>query len=116
MVLLGAGGAGVAVGYGALRYGAAHLDIVDQDADRAAAVAARLGSLVGDDRVSSTTDLAAALAAAGGLIQATPVGMDAHPGLPLDPPCCDRTSGSPTSSTSRSRPSSSTGRARPAVG
>ncbi len=85
MVLLGAGGAGVAVGYGALRYGAAHLDIVDQDGDRAAAVAARLGALVGADRVSSTTDLAAALRDAGGLIQATPVGMDAHPGLPLDP-------------------------------
>ena len=85
MVLLGAGGAGVAVGYGALRYGAGHLDIVDQDADRAEAVATRLGALVGPDRVSSTTDLPAALAAAGGLIQATPVGMDAHPGLPLDP-------------------------------
>lgn len=85
MVLLGAGGAGVAVGYGALRYGAAHLHIVDQDADRAAAVAARLGGLVGPDRVSSTGDLAAALQGAGGLIQATPVGMDAHPGVPLDP-------------------------------
>jgi quinate/shikimate dehydrogenase (NAD+) len=85
MVLLGAGGAGVAVGYGALRYGAAHLDIVDQDADRAAAVADRLGSLVGRERVASTTDLEGALSTAGGLIQATPVGMDAHPGLPLDP-------------------------------
>jgi shikimate dehydrogenase len=85
MVLLGAGGAGVAVGYGALRYGAAHLEIVDQDVERAAAVAARLGALVGRDRVSSTTDLAGALRGAGGLIQATPVGMDAHPGLPFDP-------------------------------
>jgi shikimate dehydrogenase len=85
MVLLGAGGAGVAVGYGALRYGAAHLDIVDQDADRAATVAARLGSLVGTHRVAATSDLERALARAGGLIQATPVGMDAHPGLPVDP-------------------------------
>ena len=85
MVLRGAGGAGVAVGYGALRYGAAHLDIVDQDVARAAAVADRLGSLVGSDRVSATDDLEGALARAGGLIQATPVGMDAHPGLPLDP-------------------------------
>jgi shikimate dehydrogenase len=85
MVLLGAGGAGVAVGYGALRYGAAHLDIVDQDADRAAAVAARLGSLVGTHRVAATSDLERALRGAGGLIQATPVGMDAHPGLPVDP-------------------------------
>ena len=85
MVLLGAGGAGVAVGYGALRYGAAHLDIVDQDADRAAAVAARLGSLVGTHRVAATSDLERALGGAGGLIKATPVGMDAHPGLPVDP-------------------------------
>lgn len=85
MVLLGAGGAGVAVGYGALRYGAAHLDIVDQDADRAAEVAARLGSLVGSHRVAATVDLEGALDRAGGLIQATPVGMDAHPGLPVDP-------------------------------
>ena len=85
MVLLGAGGAGVAVGYGALRYGAAHLDIVDQDADRAAAVAARLGSLVGTHSVAATSDLERALRGAGGLIQATPVGMDAHPGLPVDP-------------------------------
>ena len=85
MVLLGAGGAGVAVGYGALRYGAAHLDIVDQDADRAAAVAARLGSLVGTHRVAATSDLERALRGAGGLIKATPVGMDAHPGLPVDP-------------------------------
>jgi shikimate dehydrogenase len=85
MVLLGAGGAGVAVGYGALRYGAAHLDIVDQDVARAAAVAERLGSLVGPERVAATDDLEGALGRAGGLIQATPVGMDAHPGLPLDP-------------------------------
>ena len=85
MVLLGAGGAGVAVGYGALRYGAAHLDIVDQDVARAAAVAERLGSLVGPERVAATDDLEGALGRAGGLIQATPVGMDAHPGQPLAP-------------------------------
>jgi shikimate dehydrogenase len=85
MVLLGAGGAGVAVGYGALRYGAAHLDVVDQDVARAEAVANRLGSLVGPQRVSATDDLESALGRAGGLIQATPVGMDAHPGVPVDP-------------------------------
>jgi shikimate dehydrogenase len=33
--------------------------------------------------VAAATDLDAALAAAGGLIQATPVGMDGHPGMPL---------------------------------
>lgn len=83
MVLLGAGGAGVAVGYGALRSGAAHLAVVDQEADRAAAVVERLSGLAGPHRVSVATDLPAALADAGGLIQATPVGMDGHPGLPL---------------------------------
>ena len=83
VVLLGAGGAGVAVGYGALRSGVPHLAVVDQDPGRAAAVAERLGSLCGPERVSVSTDLAASLAEAGGLIQATPVGMDGHPGMPL---------------------------------
>ncbi len=83
VVLLGAGGAGVAVGYGALRSGVPHVTVVDQDADRAAAVAARLGDLCGAERVSVGADLAEALADAGGLIQATPVGMDGHPGMPL---------------------------------
>lgn len=83
MVLLGAGGAGVAVGYGALRSGAAHLDVVDQDPGKAAAVVDRLATLVGDDRVSVSTDLESSLRKAGGLIQATPVGMDGHPGMPL---------------------------------
>jgi shikimate dehydrogenase len=35
------------------------------------------------DRVAAITDLSAAMAAADGLIQATPVGMLGHPGLPL---------------------------------
>ncbi|MEP6631070.1 MAG: shikimate dehydrogenase, partial [Lapillicoccus sp.] len=83
VVLLGAGGAGVAVGYGALRSGVPHLAVVDQDLSRASAVAERLGSLCGPERVSVSTDLAASLAEAGGLIQATPVGMDGHPGMPL---------------------------------
>lgn len=83
MVLLGAGGAGVAVGYGALRSGAAHLDVVDRDPERARMVAERLASLVGRDRVRATEDLEGALAQAGGLIQATPVGMDGHPGMPV---------------------------------
>src|SRR5690349_20799351 len=85
MVLLGAGGAGVAVGYGALRYGAAHLDIVDQDVARAAAVADRLGALVGSDRVTATDDLEGSISRAGRLVQATPGGIDAHPGLPVGP-------------------------------
>lgn len=83
VVLLGAGGAGVAVGYGALRSGVPHVTVVDQDLERATAVAERLGDLCGPERVDVGADLEAALADAGGLIQATPVGMDGHPGMPL---------------------------------
>lgn len=83
MVLLGAGGAGVAVGYAVLELGAAHLWIVDQDLGRADEVCQRLGALAGSDRVTATTDVAGALADAGGLIQATPVGMEGHPGMPV---------------------------------
>ena len=103
MVLLRCGRSGVAVGYGALRYGAAHLDIVDQDVDQAAAVAARLGALIGRTG-SPRRRPGARLWSRGGLIQATLVGMDAHPGLPSTRRCCGRTSGWPTSSTSRWRP------------
>ena len=83
VVLLGAGGAGVAVGYGALRGGVPHLTVVDRDLDRATAVADRLGALCGAHRVTMSTDIEGSLAQAGGLIQATPVGMDGQPGMPL---------------------------------
>ncbi len=83
VVLVGAGGAGAAVGYGLLEQGAAHVDVVDTDADRADACVVRLAKRYGDDRVRATTDLERALAAADGLVNATPVGMVGHPGLPV---------------------------------
>ena len=42
VVLVGAGGAGVAVGYGLLRQGAEHVAVLDTDADRADACVVRL--------------------------------------------------------------------------
>jgi shikimate dehydrogenase len=75
VVLLGAGGAGSAVGLAALRLGAERLTIVDVDREQAQACADRLGVEVG------TVD---SVRAADGLIHATPTGMEAHPGLPLD--------------------------------
>ena len=39
----------------------------------------------GPGRARPVADRAAAIAAADGLINATPIGMDTHPGLPLDP-------------------------------
>ena len=84
VVLVGAGGAGSAVGYAALGLGAGELAIFDVDASRAAALAAALQANFFDRSVAPTRDLKAALRSATGLIQATPVGMAGHPGMPLD--------------------------------
>jgi len=81
VVLVGAGGAGVAVGYGLLEQGAEHVAIIDADADRADAAAVRLAKRFGDERVSAVRDLERALAEARGLVNATPVGMLGHPGM-----------------------------------
>jgi shikimate dehydrogenase len=83
VVLLGAGGAGSACADAVLRLGAAKLLVVDQDSSRALALTARLNKHFGDGRVSASTDVAAALGGATGLIQATPVGMAKMPGMPL---------------------------------
>jgi shikimate dehydrogenase len=83
VVLLGAGGAGSACADAVLRLGAERLVIVDQEPARAAALAERLNRHF-PGRSGTAPDAAAALGQASGLIQATPVGMAAHPGMPLD--------------------------------
>jgi shikimate dehydrogenase len=82
-VLLGAGGAGSAIADAALRMGVAQLTVVDIDAARIEALAAKLNEQHGAGRVSASTDIAAALEGASGLIHATPTGMVSVPGLPL---------------------------------
>ncbi len=82
-VLVGAGGAGAAVGYALLDQGAAHVSIVDVDREKALDCATRLAKRYGDDRVTATPDLAGALAEAQGLVNATPTGMTGHGGLPV---------------------------------
>jgi shikimate dehydrogenase len=78
VVLLGAGGAGTAVAFAALRLGVTRLTVVDVDPERADACVRRLRS----ERVAvGTLD---SLADSDGLIQATPTGMEGHPGMPLD--------------------------------
>lgn len=79
-VVVGAGGAGVAVGYGLLEQGAEHVAVLDSDPERAEACAIRLAKRYGDDRVTPVTDLARALEGAQGVVNATPVGMHGHPG------------------------------------
>ncbi|HZS07521.1 MAG TPA: shikimate dehydrogenase [Blastocatellia bacterium] len=83
VVLLGAGGAGAAVAYAALTLGAGRLAIHDVDGARAAMLADRLCARLGDKRAAVVAELAAEMAGADGLIQATPVGMLGYPGLPL---------------------------------
>lgn len=83
VVQLGAGGAGAAVAHAILTLGAESLTLHDADHDRASGLATRLNQRFGDNRVVVANDVAAALAAADGLIQATPIGMQGHPGLPV---------------------------------
>jgi shikimate dehydrogenase len=85
VVLLGAGGAGAAVAHALVRLGVAHLVVADADPVRAESLAAALASGLG----ASTSAAAAgavgeALRRADGLVHATPTGMAAHPGSPVD--------------------------------
>src|SRR5690606_20338904 len=82
VALIGAGGAGAAVAHALLSLGAKELFILDKDGGRAEALAARMASSFGA-RVCAEADPARALAAADGLVNATPVGMAKYPGLPV---------------------------------
>jgi shikimate dehydrogenase len=86
VVLLGAGGAGAAVAHALLTLGTRRLTVLDMDGRRAGELAASLGGRFGADRAESGDlgGLPAALERADGLVHATPTGMAAHPGLPLD--------------------------------
>jgi len=83
VVLLGGGGAGSAIADAALRLGVQQLTVVDVDAQRTQALADKLNAQHGGARVVASTDIAAALGHATGLVHATPTGMAKSPGLPL---------------------------------
>jgi len=85
VLLLGAGGAGTAVAHALVRLGARRVQVFDPDASRAAALVGSVeaSGTDADVRPVAEADLAAVLAAASGLVNATPVGMAAHPGTPL---------------------------------
>lgn len=78
VVLMGAGGAGSAVAYGMLDLGVSRLTIFDVDPGRVGALVTRMGELFGAERVAAGADLAAALASADGVINATTFGMTGH--------------------------------------
>jgi shikimate dehydrogenase len=87
VVLLGAGGAGAAVGHALLDLGTEHLTVVDLDVDRAATLAGQLAGRHTDARVDASAfdKLSVLLPASDGVVHCTPTGMLEHPGTPFDP-------------------------------
>ena len=83
VVQLGCGGAGAAVAHAMMRLGAGSLVLVDAAPERARALASRLRAAFGDDCAWVSTDLAASLLQASGIVNATPVGMRSHLGTPI---------------------------------
>jgi shikimate dehydrogenase len=67
-----------------MELGTRRLTIFDQDAARAEHLAEKLSHQFPGTRVEAGRDLAASMHTANGLVHATPTGMAAHPGLPLD--------------------------------
>jgi shikimate dehydrogenase len=83
VVLVGAGGAGAAVGYAMLELGTTKLTVHDRESERIAALVDRLSSQFPDRTISRCDSLESALATADGLVHATPTGMRKHPGMPV---------------------------------
>ncbi|OHV82931.1 shikimate dehydrogenase [Rhizobium sp. LCM 4573] len=82
-VQLGAGGAGVATAYAILTLGMKHLTVVDRELERAEQLAESMSGLFPEASVHASSDIAAAMAKAAGIIHATPTGMAKYPGLPM---------------------------------
>lgn len=85
VVQLGAGGGGAACAHALLSLGTGHLTVVDPDLDRRGLLAETLSLHFDTERiaVAAPAELPAAIDPAAGLVNASPVGMHRHPGLPL---------------------------------
>lgn len=90
VVLIGAGGAGAAVGDALARQGADRLAVVDREEARAITLAEDLAVRHGTSTSASGPDrLPVLLGTATGVVHCTPTGMANHPGLPFDPALLD---------------------------
>jgi shikimate dehydrogenase len=86
VIQFGAGGAGAAVAHALVEAGAGHVAIVDADRDKADSLALSLSTATGAAvNGVGLDDIGTVLASANGIVNATPVGMDKHPGTPFDP-------------------------------
>ena len=83
VVQMGAGGAGAAVAHALLIEGVKQLTIFDVDIARAQALADNLNKHFPGNPAQAGTDLPAAMAAADGLVNTTPMGMAKLPGMPV---------------------------------
>jgi shikimate dehydrogenase len=83
VVQVGAGGAGAATAYAMLNMGTKHLILVDSTPSRAESLARNLSQFFDTSRLALAGDAADVLQRAQGLVQATPIGMREHPGLPV---------------------------------
>lgn len=86
VALIGAGGVGRAMAFGLLALGANELRVVDLDQARADGLAAALTAAYPKARVTAGTSAATALAGAVGVVNATPVGTYACPGMSVPEP------------------------------
>lgn len=83
VVLIGAGGAGRAVAFALMDLGAGTLVLHDLDLARATALAAAVVKHYGAARCRIAGDLERDIAAADGIVNATPIGMSGFPGNPV---------------------------------
>lgn len=84
-VLLGAGGGGAAVAMALASLSIPQLTIVDRESDRAARLAEQVSRATGVlARPATPRDIPELLGMAEAVVNATPVGMAAHPGSPID--------------------------------
>jgi shikimate dehydrogenase len=86
VVQIGCGGAGAATAYALLTQGTRRLDLFDSEPLRAAELAARMRTHFPGQTIAtlSPEELATAIAAATGIVHATPMGMLHHPGVAFD--------------------------------
>ncbi|MDG3039686.1 shikimate dehydrogenase [Roseicyclus marinus] len=85
VLLLGAGGAGMAVGHALLSLGVGILWVHDTDEMRAIALAGDLADRFGVGKARVALDLAELAVRIDGVVNATPVGMDKLPGCAFPP-------------------------------
>lgn len=89
VVQVGAGGVGNAVAYSLVTNGVEHLQVADLDINRAQALASNINSAIGREAVQGVDarGIEDAIAAADGVVNATPMGMSTHPGTAFDVSC-----------------------------